>query len=1308
MYGKTVMLGKTKMGSILLRRRLSIARKLILATLSAGCLVSTAAVSHASASVAQLGSEGSGAGQYKKPGGVAVNQASGDVYVVDQDNQRVDEFDPAGTPLISWGWGTADGEAQALQVCTATCFAGIEGAGAGQFSFPEGIAINDDPLSTSNGDVYVVDQRNNRVEKFTESGDFLLMFGGKVNKTEVETPGSTEVDQNVCTAASGDICQDGEQGSGAGQFDHFFGLPIAVDSAGTVYVGDEKSVQKFSAEGVYESQLPISEVRGLAVNSAGDLYILSYEFAGVHEYSPSGSSIATFDTSGNPSTIGVNISGDLFVSDDGNTHRIIEYNGAGSEAASFDQDEESGSDGIAFGETADVLYVAGSVVRAVTPPTLPAAPIVLPHSESVSGVTPTGAILTASLNPEGRATTYSFEYGLTTSYGNSTPGVLLDASFEDTEISANLGELQPSTTYHYRTVVTSSAGTTYGPDETVETQPPALVEASATEVTATTAVLEAQIDPLGSDTHYYFQYGAVSCATDPSSCISTPTPVPDIGSGKNTQIVMVHLTELRPETNYHYRVVTENELGVTTTRDLTFTTQPIGGSLVLPDDRGYELVSQVEKNGGSVFGIDGVSGGGVVQAAANGDAVTYVLSATAGNAKSAPFVSQYLSSRGPEGWTVEPIDNPTNSQTFAAIGRGAPYKAFSSNLEVGLVPSFDNPGAIGADTENPPLTADAPPGYQNVYLRNNSTGVLNALMTKTNSTRDQTASKFGLEFDIATPDLTHVVVSSSAALTPRATEEEPFGQAGPQNLYEWTDGELQLVNVLPGQIQGTPGANLGETREPSSPRAISEDGSRVVFSEEGNHAGLYMREGIGTPQASTVQLDASHGGPDSGGGLFATASTDGSRIFFTDTMRLTSNSAIEGEQLGDLYEYNADSKKLTDLTVDEGGTLHGSGVVGVLGASDDGAYVYFVANGVLSTGASPGNCVPGVQGYLPSTACNLYVSHNGVITFIAKLSGEDNGREEPQPGFSVGIIPFDWAPTLGERTVRISPDGQQLVFMSTRGLTSYDNHGATCTPNVQTRTFGPGNCSEVYLYEAVENRLNCVSCDPSGAIPTGPSGIPGATDIEPGAGIYQSRVLSANGERLFFDSVDALVPQDTNNKMNVYEYEKQGAGSCKTAGGCVFLISGAKNSESSEFVDASENGDDVFFTTSAQLVPQDDDELVDLYDARVGGGAPAGVTPPVCTGTGCQGLPATPPIFATPSSVTFDGVGNFTPSSLVALKPKTLTRAQDLAKALEACQEQAKKKRRTCERRARKRYGPQTKAKAKTKFNGRKRARGKQ
>jgi hypothetical protein len=132
-------------------------------------------------------------------------------------------------------------------------------------------------------------------------------------------------------------------------------------------------------------------------------------------------------------------------------------------------------------------------------------------------------------------------------------------------------------------------------------------------------------------------------------------------------------------------------------------------------------------------------------------------------------------------------------------------------------------------------------------------------------------------------------------------------------------------------------------------------------------------------------------------------------------------------------------------------------------------------------------------------------------------------------------------------------------------------------------------------------------------------------------------VISDDGSRLFFESFDALLPEDTNGKVDVYQWEEQGAGSCERAGGCLSLLSTGKSSRNSDFVDASADGRDVFIRTLSSLLPQDPGS-VDIYDVRAGGGYPVPIEPG-CLGDACQAVPEAPRD-PTPASASFKGAGD--------------------------------------------------------------------
>jgi hypothetical protein len=143
----------------------------------------------------------------------------------------------------------------------------------------------------------------------------------------------------------------------------------------------------------------------------------------------------------------------------------------------------------------------------------------------------------------------------------------------------------------------------------------------------------------------------------------------------------------------------------------------------------------------------------------------------------------------------------------------------------------------------------------------------------------------------------------------------------------------------------------------------------------------------------------------------------------------------------------------------------------------------------------------------------------------------------------------------------------------------------------------------------------------------------------------QPRYLTDSG-RLYFDTRDQLTTQDTNGQVeDVYQYEPGGVGTCVSVGGCVSLITSGRGSYDSNFVVADPSGTNVFFSTRQRLVPRDQDDLIDLYDARVGGGLAAdyAVPPTECLGEGCQPLPPPPPFEPSSGSTTFEGPGNLKP-----------------------------------------------------------------
>jgi hypothetical protein len=352
-------------------------------------------------------SYGTGAGQLREPFGIASDWRNGDVYVVDTNNWRVDKFTRDGSFVLAWGWGVADGTTLAPQTCSARCFAGVQGHGSGQFQFPEGVAVDEDPASSSFGDVYVVDIYNRRVEKFTPGGRFVLMFGGAVNKTAHTR--RHQGSEDVCPIRPGDVCGAGVEGPGPGQLELTVeGSFIAVGQHGAVWVGQRDSVKAFSADGTYLRQVQLAPkakreggneaggVSGLAINRAGDLYVIRHGISGVNEYTPSGRLLRTLEQGEAPAydegpspTVTLDPRGDAFVDIYAHeVHRIDEFSPSGVKIASFDRgpkappqiaDREDGLPGMAYDPAVKQLYLVNADInlrpkvariRGIEPPAL--------------------------------------------------------------------------------------------------------------------------------------------------------------------------------------------------------------------------------------------------------------------------------------------------------------------------------------------------------------------------------------------------------------------------------------------------------------------------------------------------------------------------------------------------------------------------------------------------------------------------------------------------------------------------------------------------------------------------------------------------------------------------------------------------------------------------------------------------------------------------------------------------------------------------------------------------------------------------
>jgi hypothetical protein len=695
-----------------------------------------------------------------------------------------------------------------------------------------------------------------------------------------------------------------------------------------------------------------------------------------------------------------------------------------------------------------------------------------------------------------------------------------------------------------------------------------------------------------------------------------------------------------------------------------------GLSASLPDCRAYEMVSPLDKNGHDVYaGYPNQVRG---QAVVAGNTVAYVANGPfPGSASGVNAPADYFATRDEGGWSTQSLI-PPQAFSYAAGTLTPVFAAYSLDLSKAVLDdATDSPPLLAGEQETGGVT-----NASNLFLRDNATGAYSLINF---AAPGLAPAPYQPTFDGASADLSTVIFNAPAALT--LTPEAPGGSGGGvDNLYEWTDGALSLVSQIPPTGQANcgvagpacvPAPNGGEfgghnaveaftTKRDSFVRVISSDGSRVFFTANSN-GNLYVREN----GEATVQVDAPQGGSGpGGGGLWATAPGDGSRVFFYDdaSAGLTKDT-VPGSGTN-LYSYDTRTGTLTDLTPVTAGQE--AGVQGVVNeASQDGAYLYFAANGVLTNvpnslgqTASPGDCQVG-----PAThqSCNLYLSHDGAISFIHTVSGvaaEHTYTRESTLRFHTAS--------------RVSPDGQHLAFFAEDG-----GGGGGIYPAFR----------ELFEYDAGSSQVShlcaCAASEFHGWSES-------SLGLRQELGSFQyTHALSDDGSRVFFESYQPLIPRDTNGQPDVYEYEQGGAGGCQLVSGCLYLVSSGTSAQGSWFVDASADGSNVFFTTGQQLVTADTDSAFDLYDARVEGGFPSPPKPPECLGDGCLNVPPAP-IDATPASLTFSGAGNVQGEVKAQITPKAkLTNAQKLAKAVKACAKKRKSQRKRCKAQARKRYTKQ-------------------
>jgi hypothetical protein len=1153
---------------------------------------------------------------FSRPMGLALDQSNEALLVIDVEAKTVSRFNLDGTPasFSALGSNVIDGAGGADKTPQ-------EGLSFG-FGNPREVQVAvDNSGGATDGNIYVTQSENKLIDIFAEDGHFL----GQLTASS--------------EGALGEICG------------------VGADAAGAVYLGDFSNgkIHKYVPAGDFPvngdnianfTRPNACTLAAGAGPSSG--FIFSNLFGGELGKldSTTGEEKYTVDSGSNVTVTVDPASGNVYTV---TGSEVKEYDASGTSATPSNSSIKVGSEvtGVAVNEVTGDVYIARSNAAKIE---VWGPALVLPEAatEAASEITATSVTLNGTVSAAGGAeASCKFQYTNEDAFSAegfkgaisvpcSPPGPFAGTSEE--AVSAAVEGLSPGTRYFFRVLASNQDGSVDGGTLSFFTLGPSVTVGLASQITATGARISGQVNPRSKATNLQVQYVSEAQFEENEYAGATAVPVEplEVGSGSAFNEVLVQLSGLSPNTAYHFRLTATNADATSFGPDRSFATF-IQTTNPLPDNRGYEMVSPPQKAGEVIPPEPATSLGEAcfeclpgqnlqimpMQSTLDGQAVLYEGQPFSAGLAAGP--NEYLADRTPSEWSSKSLSEPLTT------GR---YLAFQEDLSHSVLYQVE-----------PPLSPEAPTrggeSFANLYLRSED-GAVQPLVTEEPPQRDpgfpvQAENQFRIRYAGAnkgsalSPPFSHLIFEANDALSEEVAgvapeaPEVPGGQectltGGECNLYEWGDGGLRLINVLPGNAEAVSDAVIGSGRllvknsdleAPDVDRAISNDGNVIFWSSEASgqvFARIAGKETLEVPGPGNCKKDVVL----ENRACFLTASADGSSVLLSD---------------GQIFEFDEEAaayEPLADLTEGKGG------FEGILGVSENLSRVYFVDTEALSE-ASEENA----NGeHAEANKLNLYGWEEGALSFIGRLSANDNllGLQSRYG---------DWKASRPNRTAQVSPDGRWLAFLSQAPLTGYDSAlsgGGECYPAAGEA------CFEIFVYSIDTQILSCASCNPSRQRPLGTSNLsllrPGnpKSEFPP---FPQPDNLSANGEgRVFFESQDALSPQDTNGSVqDVYEWEPDGVGSCQREGGCISLISSGHSPNHSMFLDSSSSGDDVFFITREQLLPRDRDQQLDLYDARVNGGfSEIGTSP--CRGELCRGAIASPPPQASFGSAEFTGPGN--------------------------------------------------------------------
>ncbi|HMJ35016.1 MAG TPA: hypothetical protein VK501_13975 [Baekduia sp.] len=1019
-------------------------------------------------------------------------------------------------------------------------------------------------------------------------------------------------------------------------------LDLAVDSTGDIIVVDSTGpltdlvahlatsrVERFSSGGVSEGPAASVPYPGaVTVDPDGDQVIVVGDIDSATRNVPL--SINIFAADGAPVSSGT-LTGPLY----GIASGLVAVGGGSDRLYAITAYDPFSTDGH------DLGAVGGQILEDVTPPT--------PTLGTATNVTDATATLSGTVNPEGAATTYRFEYttealDFWTTYLPVDPDGDGDESAgsgnADVPVSVELTGLHDSGFVLFRLVATNPAATVTTPDDsffTLDAEPAIVTVGPATDITTHGATLQGTVDARGVVTTYHFDYSL----DDGDTWTTTPVPDAAAGSGSGPVDVEAPVTGIDPNTPVRYRLVGHNSTGNTVSSvddpdDETFTTLQDAPGAVTGAATDRTTSSATLRGTVNPFGLQATYYFEYGPSADYGSRAPLAHDSVAGNGRQPRQVAQGISGL-----------QPGTTYHYRLVAVSTAGKAH------GLDRSFTTPG------QAPPrrvyeMVSPVDKGGKNIY---------EAQMFHASADGDWLAygATTALDGSESAPQYPRYLARRTASGWPSVALDPP-----------------QPPNYLVFPLNA---ATLG----------VSDDGTKAVVASlkkladgavEGD-SNVYLRDtrsGAYTTMFTTPGPEYANvaGGFSDTGGAFVAGTPDFSHVVIYGQ----TSSLLPGAPPRALYEWTDGQLRLASVASD--GTpinkpMSGGGALILQREqhriSDDGSRIFVVPqSGPVWVRINGTTTVPVSASQRTSDLGTLRdaafagATSDGRTAFIFGVNLTDDSppgihslyRFDVDTGELKLLTPVE-ASGPGQSTyglLQTSSGGESVFFTSTAKLAPGGTAAATniyvwhdgqvahvgnvpvgvssfmwmSSPHGKFFTFISSGVALRYDVDA--GVATCASCRSDGRPSTGPARIMFASELVTHGGHHFPQAVTDDGV-VFFDTPDPLTANDSNSSRDVYSFD----------GEQPTLISAGRGSRDSVFADASADGRDVFFTTADRLVGQDTDSAVDVYDARVGGGlASQNPDPPraACAGEECGDVgsaPSVPPA----ASIEFLGSGNGPP-----------------------------------------------------------------